>query len=87
MNRELLQQLYARYSREIYLYLFSLCGSAPPAEDLLQETFLQALLSLSDCHSNARIYYLITAKKRPAISPWNRWRRFLPIAGRNRRNA
>lgn len=62
MNRELLQQLYARYSREIYLYLFSLCGSAPPAEDLLQETFLQALLSLSDCHSNARAWLYLVAR-------------------------
>ena len=54
MDKGLLQELYQRYERELYLYLFSLCGNRSLAEDLLQETFLKALLSLSDAHTNMR---------------------------------
>ena len=60
VENELLAELYRRYRRELYLYLYSLCGSAPLAEDLLQETFLKALLSLSESHSNMRAWlYLV----------------------------
>ena len=39
MDRDILQQFYRRYSREIYLYLYSLCKSRETAEDLMQEVF------------------------------------------------
>ncbi len=58
MENELLQQLYLKYQKEIYLYLFSLCRNQEFAEDLMQETFLKALLSLSDKHTNMRPGYI-----------------------------
>ena len=48
MENELLRQLYRKYQRELYLYLYSLCKNHELAEDLLQETFLKALLALPD---------------------------------------
>ena len=48
MENELLRQLYRKYRRELYLYLYSLCKNHELAEDLLQETFLKALLALPD---------------------------------------
>ena len=48
MENELLRQLYRKYQRELYLYLYSLCKNHELAEDLLQETFVKALLALPD---------------------------------------
>lgn len=62
MDKELLNILYSRYSREIYLYLYSLSGDAVLSEDLLQETFLKALLSLSDSHINVRAWLYVVAR-------------------------
>lgn len=62
MDKDLLRKLYQRYERELYLYLFSLCGNRSLAEDLLQETFLKALLSLSDEHTNMRAWFYMVAR-------------------------
>lgn len=60
MHPELVQQLYQRYQRELYLYLYGLCRNQAQAEDLVQETFLKALLSLPDGHPNFRAWlYLV----------------------------
>lgn len=42
-----LEQIYALYSRKVYLYLLSLCHSHALAEDLTQETFLKASAHIS----------------------------------------
>ena len=55
MEKDILKQLYQKYRKEIYLYLYSLCKNSSLAEDLLQETFLKALLSLPDDHTNMAV--------------------------------
>lgn len=62
MDNKLLQQLYKMYQKEIYLYLFSLCRNKSIAEDLTQETFLKALLSLRSDHTNIRAWLYRVAK-------------------------
>ncbi len=62
MNKELLAELYLRYAREVYLYVYSLCRSRAAAEDLTQETFVRALVSLNDAHPNFRAWLYLTAK-------------------------
>ena len=62
MDKGLLRELYQRYERELYLYLFSVCGNRSLAEDLLQETFLKALLTLSDAHTNMRAWLYLVAR-------------------------
>ncbi len=62
MDKQLLRQLYSKYQKEIYLYLFSLCKNREIAEDLTQETFLKALLSLSDSHTNMRAWLYMVAR-------------------------
>ena len=42
MNKDILQYIYYEYSREIYLYLYSLCHNQHLAEDLMQETVLRS---------------------------------------------
>lgn len=62
MDKQILQQLYAEYGKEILLYLYSLCRSWDMAEDLMQETFEKALLSLSDNHTNMRAWLYLVAR-------------------------
>ncbi len=56
MEQQLLCQLYQRYAGELSLYLYSLCADRELAEDLLQEVFLKAMLSLSPAHTNFRAW-------------------------------
>lgn len=41
------EDLYEQHAERIYRFLFALCGDADTAEELTQETFCQALRSLS----------------------------------------
>lgn len=56
MNRHLLERIYNVYASEIKLYLYSLCESKAQAEDIMHDTFVKALLSLSDEHPNFRAW-------------------------------
>lgn len=62
MDKHILQQLYEKYSKEIYIYLLSICHNTCMAEDLLQEVFIKALLSLDDKHTNFRAWLYLVAK-------------------------
>ena len=56
MDREMLRRFYECYSREIYLYLYSMCRNCDTAEDMLREVFLKALLSWKDENGNLRAW-------------------------------
>ncbi len=62
MDNEILLRLYRLYQKELYLYLYSLCGDWHLAEDLLHETFLKALLALPDGHTNMRAWLYMVAR-------------------------
>lgn len=62
MDNQILEQLYLRYGREILLYLFSLCKNWDMAEDLKQETFVKAIFSLSEQHTNMRAWLYHVAR-------------------------
>jgi len=62
LDRDVIQALFMRYQREIYLYLYSLSGNREVAEDLTQETFLKAILALPDSHSNIRAWLYKVAR-------------------------
>lgn len=46
MENDILELIYKKYMKQVYLYLFSLCRSRELAEDLAQETFLKALCAV-----------------------------------------
>ncbi len=54
--------LYERYQKELYVYLFRLCGNEELAEDLVEETFLKALLALPECRDNLRAWLYRVAR-------------------------
>lgn len=62
MKTDVIEELYLSYQNEIYIYLFSLCKNRELAEDILQDTFVKAMLSLSDKHSNKRAWLYFVAR-------------------------
>ncbi len=62
MDNKLLRQLYNKYHRELFLYIYSLCRNREASEDILQETFLKAILSLPDNHTNMRAWLYMVAR-------------------------
>lgn len=62
MDKKLLKELYSKYYKELYLYIYSLSKNREITEDLVQETFLKALLSLSDSHTNMRAWLYMVGR-------------------------
>ncbi|MBQ4068372.1 MAG: RNA polymerase sigma factor [Lachnospiraceae bacterium] len=62
MENELLRQLYAKYRNELFLYLYSLCKNYELAEDILQETFVKAILSLKENHPNIKAWLYMVGR-------------------------
>lgn len=52
MAKNNIEKIYQEHNRRIFLYIFSLCHNIHIAEDLTQETFVKAIVSLpKDCGS------------------------------------
>ncbi len=62
MEQKIIHELYVRYGRELYLYLFSMCKMKETAEDLMQETFLKAILAMPDDVRNMRSWLYRVAR-------------------------
>ena len=62
MEQRALDELYGRYGQELFVYLLSLSRSPQLAEDLVQETFLKALLSLPEGHPNLRAWLYMVGR-------------------------
>lgn len=62
LEEKLIKQLYHEYGKELFLYLYSMCKQKELAEDLLQETFLKAILELPDSHTNMRAWLYKVAR-------------------------
>ena len=62
MDNRILQILYEKNYQEIFLYLLSLSHDSLLAEDLVQETFLKAILSLDEKHPNIRAWLYRVAR-------------------------
>ena len=62
LDKHLLEALYHRYYKELYIFVYSLCGSETVTDDILQDTFLKALLALKDSHTNMRAWLYMVAR-------------------------
>jgi len=62
MDGRLLAELYEKYREEILLYVYSLCHSMEAAEDITQEVFVKAILTLPDHHDNFRAWLYKVAR-------------------------
>lgn len=48
MTNDQLEKLYITYNKELYIYALSLCKNHHQAQDLTNETFIKALLSIDE---------------------------------------
>lgn len=69
--QKLLEELFARYYRDVYRYLFSLCRDAALAEELAAEAFLEVVKSVALFREKADIRTWIFSIAR------HRWLRYL----------
>lgn len=59
MEKELLEELYNRYYRQLFLYALSLTGSKEDAEDLVANTFVKALTTFRSGNIAAWMYKVL----------------------------
>ena len=62
LDNRLLEQMYEAYYHELYIYVYSICKNHQAAEDILQDTFLKAILSLPQGHGNMRAWLYRVAR-------------------------
>ena len=62
MDKEILEELYHRYGQEICRYLTAICRDRFMAEDILQDVFCKAILSLPSGHVNARAWLYMVGR-------------------------
>ena len=62
LERKLLETLYLRHYRELYVYVYAMCGQKALTEDILQETFLKAFTALKDSHTNMLAWLYLVAR-------------------------
>lgn len=79
-----LEALYRHYATPIYYYLLKLCGSTQLAEDLTQETFVQATINLHTYKGDKVLAWLFTVARNAYLDEWrkqSRWKnnRFLSL--------
>ena len=59
MENDILEQLYSRYYRQLFLYAVSLTGSKEDAEDLVANTFVKALTTFRSGNIAAWMYKVL----------------------------
>lgn len=74
MEKDILEQLYYKYTKQVYLYLYSLCHNHELAEDLMQETFLKALCAV-ELARTPMLPWLLTVARNLYIDIWRRDRK------------
>lgn len=62
METDILEQLYRQYYHSAYLYVLSLCHSRSLAEDIVQDAFVKAFLSLEKEQAEFRFWLLRVCK-------------------------
>lgn len=77
LDEKILNELYRKYAGELLAYLFALCRDRMLAEDVMQEAFLKALISLPEGHANARSWIYIVARNL-LFNEWKKRKREIP---------
>lgn len=79
--REMMEEIFNLYYRDVYSYLYSICRDAALAEDLASETFLEALRTAALFRGEADIKtWLFTIARRRWFSHLRQKKRRVPAA-------
>ncbi len=71
MEKDILEKLYLKYTKAVYLYLYSLCHNHALAEDLMQETFLRAFCAF-ELSGTEILPWLLTVARNLYLDMWRR---------------
>jgi len=77
-----LEQLYEKYAKSLYYFLLKMSGSVHIAEDLVQETFVRATISLSFYKEEDVRAWLFKVARNTYLDEWRKQkrRRTIPFA-------
>ncbi|MEZ0481536.1 sigma-70 family RNA polymerase sigma factor [Planococcus sp. SSTMD024] len=84
MKNQQLEQLFKLYSKPLYYYLWKLSGSSHLAEDLTQETFVRATISLHAYQGEEARAWLFKVARNMYIDEWRKRKRRQNIPLMNR---
>ena len=76
MDKDLLEKIYREFRTPLLLYIYSICRDYDLAEELMHETFVKAMLTLSDSHENFK-GWLYTVGKNLTINRISRDRKII----------
>lgn len=62
MKEDFISKFYNEYKDEVYIYTLSLCHNHHLAQDIMQEVFVKAILSLDSSHENVKAWLFRVAK-------------------------
>lgn len=85
MEKDILEKIYEKYMRQVYLYLYSLCHSHSLSEDLTQETFLRAFCSL-EIAGDEMLPWLLTVARNLYLDNWRREKRHRKLTEEEKRH-
>lgn len=75
MKNQQLENLFKLYSRPLYYYLWKMSGSAHVADDLTQETFVRATISLHTYEGEEARAWLFKVARNIYIDEWRKRKR------------
>lgn len=76
IERQVLDTLYKKYSNQIYLYIYSLCKDNLLAQDLMQDTFFKALISMESSDEDI-LHWLYKVARNLYIDQWRKRKRYI----------
>ena len=71
MKQNILEEIYEKYYRSVYLYAYSLCKNHHLAQEICSDTFFKALLSCGDDTPSIQ-YWLLRVCKNCFIDHWRK---------------
>lgn len=77
VEKDILEELYRRHTKAVYLYLYSLCHDHGLSEDLMQETFLRAFCSIETAGEEL-LPWLLRVARNLYLDTWRREKRMRP---------
>ena len=76
MNKDLIEELYRKFYKELYIYAYSKLKNHHLAEDLVSETFFKAILIIEKDEENIK-YFLICILKNLSIDYFRKNKRLI----------
>jgi RNA polymerase sigma-70 factor (ECF subfamily) len=62
LNNDALEDIYGKYSRELYLYVFSMCRDHHGTEDIVSDTFFKAIASIDVMEGHMKYWLFRVAR-------------------------